>query len=84
MHIEEQDFLALMNAVKDLVGAVTTLSDKIKAKMADGSKAPHDFQKRFQGVFALHEQGFSIDEIAKKLDLDKGEIQLIFNISRRI
>ena len=84
MYIEEQEFEALMNAVKDLVGAVTALSGKIQTKVGDGHRPLHNFQDRFRSVFALHEQGFSIDEIAQKLNLDKGEVQLIFNISRKI
>ena len=44
----------------------------------------NNFQERYSGVFALYEQGFSIDEIARKMNLDKGEVQLIFNISRKL
>jgi DNA-binding NarL/FixJ family response regulator len=85
MYIEEQDFQELMNAVKDLMGAVDALSGRIQAKItSDGHRPPDHFQDRFRSVFALHEQGHSIDEIARKLKLDKGEVQLIFNVSRKI
>jgi DNA-binding NarL/FixJ family response regulator len=84
MYIEDRDFQALMNAIKDLLTEVDTLSGKVRAKAAGGQRSPDNFQDRFRSVFALYEQGFTIDEIARKLNQDKGEVQLIFNISRKI
>jgi DNA-binding NarL/FixJ family response regulator len=84
MYIEDRDFHALMNAIKELLGEVDALSGKLRAKATGEPRPPDNFQDRFRSVFALYEQGFTIDEIARKLNQDKGEVQLIFNISRKI
>ena len=81
---EDQELQELMNALKELTAAVGGLSQKIHAKASGGDRPAGKFEDRFRSVFVLYEQGFSVDEIARKLNLDKGEVQLVFNISRKI
>ena len=38
---------------------------------------------RYADVFALHEQGKSIEYIAKKNDMNKGEVQLIIQLAKQ-
>jgi DNA-binding NarL/FixJ family response regulator len=84
MNIEDRELQELMAAMKDLAGAIGGLSQKIEAKGRCGNRPVHKFEDRFRSVFDLYEKGLSLDEISQKLNLDKGEVQLIFNISRKI
>lgn len=42
-----------------------------------------DIKERYQDVFHLHDQGKSIDYISRKLDINKGEVQLIVQLARQ-
>jgi len=81
---EDRELQELMSVMKELAAAVGGLSQKIHEKAGSGDRPAGKFEDRFRSVFALYEQGFSVDEIARKLNLDKGEVQLVFNISRKI
>lgn len=43
-----------------------------------------NFKERYQEIFDLNDQGLDIDKIAKKTNMDKGEIQLILNLRKKV
>jgi hypothetical protein len=47
------------------------------------SKAPMKIKERYHELLQLHEQGKSIDHIAKKLGMNKGEINLILQLAKK-
>lgn len=42
-----------------------------------------NLKERYQQVFQLYSQGKSIDQIARKLEMNKGEVQLIIQLSQQ-
>ena len=45
--------------------------------------APTSIHKRYEQLFQLYESGKSIEAIAKKLQLNKGEVQLIIQLAKQ-
>jgi DNA-binding NarL/FixJ family response regulator len=45
--------------------------------------SPMQMKERYSELFQLHEQGKSVEYIAKKLNLNKGEVQLIIQLSKQ-
>ncbi len=43
-----------------------------------------DIESRYTEVFRLHDQGLSLHEIAEKVRMEKGQLQLIFNLRRKV
>ena len=43
----------------------------------------NDIKNRYANIFDLHEQGKSIEYIAKKISMNKGEVQLIIQLARQ-
>jgi hypothetical protein len=39
---------------------------------------------RFNEVFELHDRGFTLGEIARQTSMDQGQVQLIFNLRRKL
>src|SRR5665647_1230983 len=47
------------------------------------SVSPMQMKERYTELFLLHEQGKAIEYIAKKLNLNKGEVQLIIQLAKQ-
>ncbi|MFE5319573.1 DUF6115 domain-containing protein [Paenibacillus sp. NPDC056579] len=47
------------------------------------SNAPMNMKQRYADLFALYDQGKSTDVIAKKLNMNKGEINLIIQLAKQ-
>jgi DNA-binding NarL/FixJ family response regulator len=45
--------------------------------------SPMQMKERYAELFLLHEQGKAIEYIAKKLNLNKGEVQLIIQLAKQ-
>jgi DNA-binding NarL/FixJ family response regulator len=45
--------------------------------------SPMQMKERYSELFQFHEQGKSVEYIAKKLNLNKGEVQLIIQLSKQ-
>lgn len=62
------------------------LLEQLNARMpADGAaENGFSFADRYNEVFALYDQGLSLSEIAKQTSMDKGQVQLIFNLKRKL
>jgi len=45
--------------------------------------SPMQMKERYTELFLLHEQGKAIEYIAKKLNLNKGEVQLIIQLAKQ-
>ncbi|MGI2293071.1 DUF6115 domain-containing protein [Paenibacillus sp. GXUN7292] len=45
--------------------------------------APTSLEQRYEQLFQLHNSGKSIEAIAKKLQLNKGEVQLIIQLAKQ-
>jgi DNA-binding NarL/FixJ family response regulator len=45
--------------------------------------SPMQMKERYSELFLLHEQGKAIEYIAKKLNLNKGEVQLIIQLAKQ-
>jgi len=54
-----------------------------EAGPAEEKLASTSIQKRYEQLFQLHESGKSIEAIAKKLQLNKGEVQLIIQLAKQ-
>jgi hypothetical protein len=44
---------------------------------------PMQMKERYSELFSLHEQGKAVEYIAKKLNLNKGEVQLIIQLAKQ-
>lgn len=49
----------------------------------EGKSLGNDIKNRYGAIFELHSQGKSIEYIAKKTGMNKGEIQLIIQLARQ-
>ncbi|MGG4146180.1 hypothetical protein ABEW34_24055 [Paenibacillus algorifonticola] len=47
------------------------------------SPVKQSIQERYADLFALHQQGKSIEAIAKKMNMNKGEVQLILQLAKQ-
>jgi DNA-binding NarL/FixJ family response regulator len=45
--------------------------------------SPMQMKERYSELFSLHEQGKAVEYIAKKLNLNKGEVQLIIQLAKQ-
>jgi hypothetical protein len=45
--------------------------------------SPMQMKERYPDLFQLHEQGKAVEYIAKKLNLNKGEVQLIIQLAKQ-
>jgi DNA-binding NarL/FixJ family response regulator len=45
--------------------------------------SPMQMKERYSELFKLHEQGKAVEYIAKKLNLNKGEVQLIIQLAKQ-
>ena len=50
---------------------------------AQETRQTNNIQSRYSELFALYEQGKSIEMIAKKLGMNKGEVQLIIQLAKQ-
>jgi DNA-binding NarL/FixJ family response regulator len=41
-------------------------------------------EQRYRSIFDLYDQGVSIADIARKVNMEKGQVQLIFNLRRKV
>jgi DNA-binding NarL/FixJ family response regulator len=46
-------------------------------------ESPMQIKERYPELFQLHEQGKAVEYIAKKLNLNKGEVQLIIQLAKQ-
>ncbi|GGG12182.1 hypothetical protein [Paenibacillus abyssi] len=60
--------------------AIGRSMDSLEDEITSGTPLIRD---RYEELFQMHEQGKSIDFIAKKSGLNKGEVQLILQLSRQ-
>jgi DNA-binding NarL/FixJ family response regulator len=65
-----------------------TQSSTIQAAVEDAGEeeakeSPMQMKVRYPELFQLHEQGKAIEYIAKKLNLNKGEVQLIIQLAKQ-
>lgn len=58
-------------------------SDNAETRYEDGSRSPHSIADRYAELFRLYREGKSIESIAKKLGMNKGEVQLIIGLAKQ-
>jgi predicted transcriptional regulator len=62
----------------------STIEVAIEEAVPEKAKeSPMQMKERYQELFQLHEQGKAIEYIAKKLNLNKGEVQLIIQLAKQ-
>lgn len=55
-----------------------------RAAADGGTDNGYSIEDRYNQVFALYDRGLSLSEIAKQTSMDKGQVQLIFNLKRKL
>jgi hypothetical protein len=76
------------------IAASTSSLPPQRGKSADMAKEPGpsieeapplslNMKSRYAELFSLHDQGKSVEFIAKKLDMNKGEVNLIIQLSKQ-
>jgi len=45
---------------------------------------PQGLEQRYREIFSLYDQGVSIADIARTMGMEKGQVQLIFNLRRKM
>ncbi|RJE86780.1 hypothetical protein D3P07_16450 [Paenibacillus sp. 1011MAR3C5] len=86
----EARLIAEQSATADLAGqaAPVSASHSARTEMAeigfeDQSAKPSSIHDRYSELFRLYAEGKSIEAIAKKLGMNKGEVQLIIGLSKQ-
>lgn len=64
-----------------LAAPVAAALEQGAAPSGNGAPRTLKLRERYAELFSLHEQGKSIDAIAKKTGMNKGEVQLILQLS---
>ncbi|MFD0587556.1 helix-turn-helix domain-containing protein [Paenibacillus sp. GCM10027627] len=71
----------------ELYSAEKIVSDSLKESAADYAEPVKErglsLQDRYETLFQLYREGKSIEAIAKKLGMNKGEVQLIIGLSKQ-
>jgi DNA-binding NarL/FixJ family response regulator len=87
--LEKQNY-DLSSEIKSIVFTKLNESNKqLPAETADkpiSEKTAHasmQMKERYSELFRLHEQGKAVEYIAKKLNLNKGEVQLIIQLAKQ-
>ncbi|MEX2462233.1 MAG: hypothetical protein WD469_13215 [Paenibacillaceae bacterium] len=64
------------NKQPSITSQIETVPEKVNV-------SPMQMKERYAELFLLHEQGKAIEYIAKKLNLNKGEVQLIIQLAKQ-
>lgn len=83
-----KQYETLLNHSASTVPIVTqaVIENHVQQEMNTAEPAPeadHSIQHRYSELFQLHDQGKSIEAIAKKLGMNKGEVQLIIQLAKQ-
>ncbi|MGQ3480455.1 DUF6115 domain-containing protein [Paenibacillus sp. TY11] len=60
-----------------------TVEERTALQEPETEQEPESIRDRYQELFALHEQGKSVDYIAKQSGIQRGEVQLILQLAER-
>ncbi|URJ62210.1 hypothetical protein [Paenibacillus polymyxa] len=60
-----------------------TIEEQTALQDAETEQEAESIRDRYQELFALHEQGKSVDYIAKQSGIQRGEVQLILQLAER-
>ncbi|RXZ76934.1 hypothetical protein EBB07_32040 [Paenibacillaceae bacterium] len=72
-----------LHAAKQLAAATEDSTAGERLEEQGIAQETPDIRGRYASLFALHEQGKSIEYIARKSGMNKGEVQLILQLSRQ-
>ncbi|MGZ0040792.1 DUF6115 domain-containing protein [Paenibacillus ottowii] len=60
-----------------------TMEEQTALQEPQTEQEPESIRDRYQELFAMHEQGKSVDYIAKQSGIQRGEVQLILQLAER-
>lgn len=63
--------------ISDITGSDRTDVENVSEKLKE-------FDSKYANIFELYDQGLSLEEIAQKTNMDKGQVELIFNLRRKM
>lgn len=62
---------------------VKQLDSEVQEEPLDSSKGTANIRDRYDELFRLHDEGKSVEAIAKKLGMNKGEVNLILQLAKQ-
>ena len=84
---------AHLEALKD-GGVPAVMRDDPVSSVAETTEAAREIAEdrgmhkiltgKYRQIFDLYDQGMTIDEISRRLTMEKGEVQLVFNLRRKL
>lgn len=80
---DEKNLQQLTRSYELITSAVATGVTQPGAEQLVNQKPIHSIKLRYPRLFELHEQGKSIDSIAKTAGLQRGEVQLILQLAKQ-
>jgi DNA repair exonuclease SbcCD ATPase subunit len=65
--------------------ASTVKKAEVSLQETDQDKSMHKILTgKYRQIFDLYDQGMTIDDISRRLSMEKGEVQLVFNLRRKL
>lgn len=80
---EREQWQSRMNAAATAVAASSEVRTEALTEEVVEPPMAMNIKARYQELFALYEQGKAIDYIAKKIGMNRGEVQLIIELGRQ-
>ncbi|AOK92393.1 hypothetical protein [Paenibacillus polymyxa] len=78
-----QPGVSAQEGYSDSEAPLVTMEEQTVLQDAETEQEVESIRDRYQELFALHEQGKSLDYIAKQSGIQRGEVQLILQLAER-
>lgn len=73
----------MSSTVASISSATTAVAEPVVIQDAPQPQAPHTIKMRYAELLQLYNEGKSIEAIAKKMNMNKGEVQLILQLVKQ-
>jgi TorA maturation chaperone TorD len=84
VELERQAMLATVSMpISDSEVSFVTLEEQTALQEPQTEQEQESIRDRYQELFAMHEQGKSVDYIAMQSGIQRGEVQLILQLAER-
>ncbi|MGW8956147.1 DUF6115 domain-containing protein [Paenibacillus sp. NPDC055715] len=74
---------AISMQAEQLDASIVAVEEQVPLQEAEPEAQQESIRERYQELFSLHEQGKSVDYIAKQSGIQRGEVQLILQLAER-
>lgn len=81
--VPEEPAAAMSAAAAEELAAAERAGEPAAEAAAEPALAPQSIRARYPELLELHDRGRSVEQLAKALGLNKGEVQLILQLAKR-